>query len=429
MWWWACGRRRSNWRRTASAPRCRWWRTSGPTPTCSARATTASSWPARASAACPSAARASPCAPWPARRTCSTRRPARGLAEMPATPALLRRLNEEAVLATIRAGAPISRAEVSRRAGISKPTVSLALQGLLDAGLVRESRDGPRGPRYGATYFEPVDEAALVLGVDVGAHFLRGALCDLSGRVRARRDDALARADADEVRQAIVRLRDRLCAAAGLPAEAIDAVVVGVPGVVEPEGEVRLALNIHGLEGRAFAAELEPLLGHGVTVENDVNLAALGEGREGVAQGVRNFVMLSIGTGLGAGLVLQGELQRGQNGAAGELDYIRTGLEQELDPSAGAFSALAAARAAGAAPRRGGRSPRGAAGGGGGPPPPPPPPSAPGAISAAARGGGGGARAVVEGEALRTARHIVPIAAVTDVGLVVLGGGIGANPE
>jgi predicted NBD/HSP70 family sugar kinase len=332
---------------------------------------------------------------------------------MAATPALLRRLNEEAVLATIRAGAPISRAEVSRRAGISKPTVSLALQGLLDAGLVRESRDGPRGvggPRYGATYFEPVDEAALVLGVDVGAHFLRGALCDLSGRVRARRDDALARADADEVRPAIVRLRDRLCAAAGLPADAIDAVVVGVPGVVEPEGEVRLALNIHGLEGRAFAAELEPLLGHSVTVENDVNLAALGEGREGVAQGVRNFVMLSIGTGLGAGLVLQGELQRGQNGAAGELDYIRTGLEQELDPSADAFSALAAARAAGADTLLA-------------------PPYDPRAIFAAARAGDAIARAVVEEEALRIARHIVPIAAVTDVGLVVLGGGIGANPE
>src|SRR5881398_200686 len=103
-----------------------------------------------------------------------------------ATPPLLKHLNERTVLEAIRAGAPISRAEISRRAGISKPTVSLALQALLDAGLVREAAEGPRGPRYGATYFEPVDEAALVLGVDVGARFLRGALCDLSGRIRAR---------------------------------------------------------------------------------------------------------------------------------------------------------------------------------------------------------------------------------------------------
>src|SRR5881275_3600749 len=105
-----------------------------------------------------------------------------------ATPPLLKRLNEEAVLRTIRAGAPISRAEISRRAGISKPTVSLALQSLLESGLVREAERGPDGPGYGAVYFEPVPEAALVLGLDLGARFLRGALCDLTGDIRARQD-------------------------------------------------------------------------------------------------------------------------------------------------------------------------------------------------------------------------------------------------
>src|SRR5881409_3389221 len=105
-----------------------------------------------------------------------------------ATPALLKHLNERTVLDAIRAGAPISRAEISRRAGISKPTVSLALQTLLDAGLVREASESPRGPRYGATFFEPVHEAALVLGLDLGARFLRGAICDLRGAIRARQD-------------------------------------------------------------------------------------------------------------------------------------------------------------------------------------------------------------------------------------------------
>src|SRR6188768_2240108 len=105
-----------------------------------------------------------------------------------ATPPLLKDLNERTVLEAIRAGAPISRAEISRRAGISKPTVSLALQSLLAAGLVRESRATPQGPSYGAVYFESVPEAALVLGLDLGARFLRGAICDLAGEVRARQD-------------------------------------------------------------------------------------------------------------------------------------------------------------------------------------------------------------------------------------------------
>jgi len=105
-----------------------------------------------------------------------------------ATPPLLRALNERTVLEAIRAESPISRAEISRRSGISKPTVSLALRSLLDAGLVREAERGPDGPGYGAVYFEPVADAALVLGLDLGARFVRGAVCDLTGAVRARQD-------------------------------------------------------------------------------------------------------------------------------------------------------------------------------------------------------------------------------------------------
>src|SRR6186713_1038767 len=113
-----------------------------------------------------------------------------------ATAPLLKDLNERTVLEAIRSGAPISRAEISRRAGISKPTVSLALQSLLEAGLVREAERGPDGPGYGAVYFEPVPEAALVLGLDLGARFVRGAICDLSGRTRARQDVELGVAEA-----------------------------------------------------------------------------------------------------------------------------------------------------------------------------------------------------------------------------------------
>src|SRR5436305_3902743 len=150
-----------------------------------------------------------------------------------ATPPLLKRLNEETVLDTIRAGAPISRAEIARRAGISKPTVSLALRALLGAGLVREAPQGPTGPTYGAVYFEPVAEASLVLGIDLGARFLRGALSDLAGAVRARQDVELAEHDAATALEAIGDLRDSLVVAAGLTSELVENVVVGVHGVVE----------------------------------------------------------------------------------------------------------------------------------------------------------------------------------------------------
>src|SRR5919198_3805186 len=123
-----------------------------------------------------------------------------------ATPRLLKHLNERTVLEAIRAGAPISRAEISRRAGISKPTVSLALRSLLDAGLVREALQDPAGPSYGAVFFEPVPEAAFVIGLDLGARFLRGAVCDLSGELRARQDLELRGVDADGALDAIAAL-------------------------------------------------------------------------------------------------------------------------------------------------------------------------------------------------------------------------------
>ena len=328
-----------------------------------------------------------------------------------ATPPLLKRLNEETVLDTIRNGAPISRAEIARRAGISKPTVSLALQTLLGAGLVREAAAGPVGPSYGALYFEPVAEAALVLGIDLGARFLRGALCDLSGTIRARQDIEHGGVDAERALEAIVELRDALVRSAGLSHELIDETVVGIPGVVEQEtGAVGLATNVPGLDGRRYAAELEARLGERITLENDVNLAALGERRLGIAQGVDDFMFLSVGTGLGAGLVLRGELQRGHHGAAGELDYVAVGLDHEIDPCAAALSLFAQRIAEGESTQL--SSPYDAR-----------------SVFAAARAGDRLARDVVKEEARRIALHIAPISAVTDVGLVVLGGGIGANAE
>jgi len=320
-----------------------------------------------------------------------------------AVPGLLKRINEREVLETIRAGAPISRAEISRRAGISKPTVSLALQSLLASGLVREAGRPPDGPGYGAVYFEPVAEAALVLGLDIGARFLRGAVSDLGGTIRARQDVELAVADAADAVEASARLQAALLAAAGLESERVDSVVVGVPGVVTADGTLRLAENVAGLEGRRFASELQAALDLPVTLENDINLAALGERWQGVARGVADFVFLSVGTGMGAGLVLGGELHRGRNGAAGEIDFALAGVGETVDPSAAQVSELAHDLAGLAADPR--------------------------SVFTSARRGEAGALAVVDEVARRIALHLAPIAAVADVELVVLGGGIGANGD
>src|SRR6478736_4174799 len=217
----------------------------------------------------------------------------------PAAPPLLKRLNEQTVLELVRDLAPVSRAEISRRAGISKPTVSLALRSLVEAGLVRASAEAPSGPSSGA--------------------------------------------DAERALAAVAELRDALVAAADLPGDLIDGVVVGVPGVTgAADGTLQLAANVPGLEGRPFEAELEARLGLPITLENDINLAALGERRLGVARGVDDFVFLSVGTGMGAGIVLRGELHTGRHGFAGEIDFALEALDEDVDPAAPQIAEIAA---------------------------------------------------------------------------------------
>ncbi len=330
-----------------------------------------------------------------------------------ATPPLLKHLNERTVLEAIRAGAPISRAEISRRVGISKPTVSLALRSLEEAGLVREAPDEPDGPSYGAVFFEPVPDAAFVLGLDLGSRFLRGAVADLAGRIRARQDVELRGADADGALDAIANLQASLVDAVALPLERIDGVVLGIPGVVERSSEtLRLTTpHIPGLEGRAFAKDVRERVGLPVTLDNDINLAAVGERWAGVARGVDDFAFLSVGTGTGVGLVLGGELHRGTHGAAGEIDWALSGSGDDLDPSAEGVGAIAAGVA----------WPGGADGAS--------PPYDARDIFTAARRGDSLAQTIVELVARRIAANIAPVAAVADPELVVLGGGLGMNGD
>ncbi|MET0202023.1 MAG: ROK family protein, partial [Gaiellaceae bacterium] len=221
--------------------------------------------------------------------------------------------------------------------------------------------------------------------------------------IRARQDVELAVADAAEAVETIAQLQGSLLEAAALDPALVDRVVVGVPGVIGGDGTLRLIENVSGLEGRPFGRELEEALELPVALENDINLAALGEQWQGVARGVDDFAFLSVGTGMGAGLVLGGELHRGRNGAAGEVDFALAGIGQTLDPSAPEVVELARNLAGLQADPR--------------------------AVFGAARNGDAGARAVVDEIARRIALHVAAIAGVADVELVVLGGGIGANGD
>ncbi|MCW3007180.1 MAG: family transcriptional regulator [Solirubrobacterales bacterium] len=236
----------------------------------------------------------------------------------------IREHNLSAVLEMLGDGGPISRAEAAARTGLSKPTVASALRAFEQAGLVREfgRTTGRRGPS--ASLYELVTDAALTLGVDIGARYVRAVLADLQGQPVQELTLRLARPHAQDVLAAIDEIRARIAPHAART----EVAVVGSPGVIDPlTGRIGSAPNIAEWEGVLATTVLERTLGIPVRVENDVNLAALGEQAYGGGLGVESFAYLTVGSGLGAGIILNGRLHRGARGAAGEVGFLPVGAD------------------------------------------------------------------------------------------------------
>jgi predicted NBD/HSP70 family sugar kinase len=333
------------------------------------------------------------------------------------TPSLLRAINERTVLEVIHRQGPLSRAQVARVSGLSKPTVSLALAGLLDASLVREvgrSR-GERGPS--ALLYELNPVAGWVVGIDVGRRWVRAAIADIAGTIVARRDERAKVSSAKTLIGQIGAVARRLAGEAGVEWAQVTHAALGSPGVFDPvHGYVAMAPNLPGWGRSGLVEAVREVLGTNVNFENDVNLAALAERAHGHGRNVDNFVLLSVGTGIGMALVIDGQLYRGAHGAAGEVAYMPLGMGDPHDPAnrrRGAFEEAAAAAGVVRIARKLGMRP----------------PLSPEKIFTAARRGNAVASRVVEAEAARLALAIATVTPVLDPELVILGGGIGRNGD
>ena len=334
-----------------------------------------------------------------------------------ARPQLIRALNEQLLLSHIRQLGPCSRAELARLSGLSKPTVSLALANLERSGLIRIAGQRTGVPGRSARLFEISPDAGFVLGLDIGHHYLRGALADLTGEIRAKNS---ARTRASSVRGRIaelIRLADTLCADAGIARDAITQTVIGSPGVYDPRrGAMALTGGLSGLGRPAILAGLRDAFGVGLVIENDVDAAALAERAHGHGSEFASFAFVWIGSGIGLGLVLDGRLHRGAHGVAGEIAYMPIsegeGADEQDARRRGTLEAAGSAPAVVRAARRAGM--RG-------------PVSARSVFAAAAKGDER-AVAVVAAEARLVAKAISAVVTVVDPELVVLGGGIGQAP-
>src|SRR3954469_21302584 len=272
------------------------------------------------------------------------------------TPALLRTLNQGALMQRLREGGPISRAQLARDTGLSKPTVSQALAGLETAGLVGSV--GLAAPSRGRTalLYEPDPTAGYVVGIDIGRAWIRIAVADLAGTILARRDTPNRARTAAAVVRAVAREARATVKQAGVGWRRVVHTVVGSPGVFDPgTGRLWHAPNLPDWSKAGLADELRDALTPSTTIDNDANLAAVGERDFGCGRDARRFVYVELGTGLGVGIVIDGELYRGARGAAGEVGYIpwhgapRSARSERgrLEEATSAEAIVTAARAAG----------------------------------------------------------------------------------
>jgi predicted NBD/HSP70 family sugar kinase len=335
------------------------------------------------------------------------------------TTTVMRVMNERAVFERIRLLGPVSRPQLAEATGLSKPTISLALANLARCGLVRHVGQRTGNSGRAALLYEMRPEAGWVVGVDVGRSWLRVALANLSGVVVLRRQERSQSRDAKKLVAQIGGVVSALAGEAGLSYEDVTYTVIGSPGVVdERSGAMRLAANLSGWNGPGVLDALREQLGPALAVENDINLAALGEQAHGLGKGVSNFVFVSIGTGIGMGIVIDGQLHRGARGAAGEIGFLPLGEaevanEETSKRRRGSLESVASADAVVANARRLGMR---------------------GVLTAkqvfeATRDSDKIAMAAVRVEAEHLARAVAAVTSVLDPELVVLGGGIGRNGD
>jgi predicted NBD/HSP70 family sugar kinase len=332
----------------------------------------------------------------------------------PGTPSLLREINDRAALELLLAEGALTRSQVGERTGLSKVTASQTLTRLQERGLVTVTgqQAGGRGPN--AALYSVVPSSAYVAGLDVAPEAVTTGVADVTGRLltEVTVDPNGAGNPVELVRNAV----STACRSARVRAGQLRAFVIGTGGMVDPRtGDVRLSVNMPDWHEGVLDA-LRSGLRRPVTIENDVNLAAMAEHALGAARGVDDFVLVWMGVGLGLATILGGRLHRGARGAAGEIGYLPVPgvpLPEDLThPASGGFRSLADGREVRRlAERFGFRAPTAA--------------DAVAAAAAAAQGGHPGGTDFLTDLGRRVAVGVAAIAVTLDPQLVVLGGEVG----
>jgi len=235
--------------------------------------------------------------------------------------ALVKKLNSYIVLQCIRKYAPLSRAQISEQTGLNKATVSNLVTELIEHNLVIEI-----GPGESSGGRKPVlllfnDKAGYAIGIDLGVNYIRSILVDLSGNIVKEYYQKLANQKRELAFDTLVQSIDTLIRQASDSNYGIVGIGVGVPGIVDQNGTILFAPNMNWREV-PLKQMLEERFDYPIIIDNEANAGAQGEQKYGAGKGIRNQIYLSVGYGIGSGIILDKELYKGTSGFSGELGHL-----------------------------------------------------------------------------------------------------------
>ena len=333
------------------------------------------------------------------------------MSRQPGIPSLLRAINDRNALELLLSDGPLTRTRLGELTGLSKVTAGQLMTRLQERGLVEVigTRSAGRGPS--AELYAVRPGCSHGVGIDMAPNTVVAAVADVTGEVRGRVTRPAAETD-DPVRVVSDAVR-AVTGEAGISMTDVADVVLGTPGVVDPAtGDVGYVFDLPRWH-RGLRDGLREELGCAVTIENDVNLAAIAERAYGAARDVDDLVLLWVGRGVGLAVVLGGRLHRGATGAAGEVGYLPVpGVPlptSGAEPDKRAFQRLVGAEAVSALAAQHGVVADGAA-----------------EAVRAALAAGSPAQAFLDELADRLATGLAAVCAVVDPALVVLAGEVGA---
>ncbi|WP_057914659.1 ROK family transcriptional regulator [Peribacillus muralis] len=234
---------------------------------------------------------------------------------------LVKQINKSIVFHTIQHKAPISRAQISKETGLNKATVSTMVAELIEDHFVYEIGEGQSSGGRKPVMLYLNSHAGYSIGIDLGVNYILGVLTDLSGNITEKITNKLLNTDLSYVTQQIFSIIESLMEKAPKSPYGIIGIGIGVPGHVDPDDHILFAPNLKW-ENIDFKKIIEEQFHIPTKIENEANAGAHGEQLYGAGKNVTNQVYISIGVGIGTGIIMNHQLYKGVSGISGEMGHM-----------------------------------------------------------------------------------------------------------